>query len=584
MKKLVILSMLLLLVTVCAFANTARSYYQYVTDGTSQAHLLTLVTSTAASYTAPNYTISAYVVGRESEVLQTGVTPVGSLRLSRQTATQVTCYVQLSTFTTQWAANDVVHVTVTYTLAGPHNGETASWNFTIPTGTSPINDTNTKTIPPTAESTGYDVQVNSNIAGMIYDGGISTGFRAPHLFAGLVAASSHTFTVETVPTMVTPGPQTATAAATLTFTYTNIAGTTGGGFAAPTVAGPISITTGGMTVTGNATAPGLIVVTVNTLAGKAAYEGYTNVWPFVPTVWVEDTSTIVGANLIFNYPSVLPTYVAVHWGSNFYPAAAPNPGYAFNGGAVHGGFALGMAPFTAASYPVGVGPLTLGPIPAYSKKGPGTLEVILNLLPSNDLPVVLSSFTALPTAQMFVNLQWTTESETNNLGFNVFRSNDTNVANASQVNLGIINGTNTSTTHNYNFADMSVNPETTYYYWLQMIDFDGQVHFSNFVTVTTSGVTPPPTTPDATVLRSAYPNPFNSNTNIEMDVKTGETATLTIYNVLGQEVKTYVRQAGSHKITWNRTDDNGSVVGSGIYFYKLSSPSQNITKKMVIVK
>ncbi|NLO12449.1 MAG: T9SS type A sorting domain-containing protein, partial [Candidatus Cloacimonetes bacterium] len=42
--------------------------------------------------------------------------------------------------------------------------------------------------------------------------------------------------------------------------------------------------------------------------------------------------------------------------------------------------------------------------------------------------------------------------------------------------------------------------------------------------------------------------------------------------------------AGQHKLNWNGRDSRGNSVGSGIYFYKLSTPSTNQTKKMVIVK
>jgi hypothetical protein len=301
------------------------------------------------------------------------------------------------------------------------------------------------------------------------------------------------------------------------------------------------------------------------------------------------------------YPDTTPEYCAFHWGGlaspaddgSFYPHVAPCAGYYFNGGALHAPFgaALGTAFTGGCHYDatiVGYGQIKgIGVIPAYigAKGAQGTFEVLLSN-GGNDLPVELSSFSAVATSQMFVNLQWTTESETGNLGFNVFRSNDNNVANATQVNFGIIGGTNSSTTHNYNFVDNTVDASTTYYYWLQIVSIDGASSFSNAVMIATNGVTPPPATPNTTVLRSAYPNPFNVNTstNIEMDVKTGETATLTIYNVLGQTVKTYVRTAGSHKITWNGRDDRGSVCGCGIYFYKLSSPSVNTTKKMVVVK
>ncbi len=203
---------------------------------------------------------------------------------------------------------------------------------------------------------------------------------------------------------------------------------------------------------------------------------------------------------------------------------------------------------------------------------------------NQELPVELSSFTATVTSDMFVSLQWITQSETSNLGFNVLRSDTGIIATASKLNIGFISGTNTSSTHSYNFFDNEIDHGTTYYYWLEMVNFEGTSSYSNYINVNTSNQAP--VIPTTTILRNVYPNPFRTgtSTNIEMDVKASETATLTIYNVLGQKVMKYVLQAGSYKITWNGRDENGDVCGSGIYFYKLSSPSINSTKKMVIIK
>ncbi|MDZ4122267.1 MAG: T9SS type A sorting domain-containing protein [Candidatus Cloacimonadaceae bacterium] len=110
-------------------------------------------------------------------------------------------------------------------------------------------------------------------------------------------------------------------------------------------------------------------------------------------------------------------------------------------------------------------------------------------------------------------------------------------------------------------------------------DFHGPVH------ITVEGEVPP-VLPEYTTLSNAYPNPFrmNGTTNITATVKAGETGTVTIYNVLGQTVKTFTIHQGNNPISWNGVDSKGKLCGSGIYFYKLSTPSVNITKKMVIIK
>jgi flagellar hook assembly protein FlgD len=62
---------------------------------------------------------------------------------------------------------------------------------------------------------------------------------------------------------------------------------------------------------------------------------------------------------------------------------------------------------------------------------------------------------------------------------------------------------------------------------------------------------------------------------------------MTIYNILGEKVKTLVNsslEAGTHTISWNGENEAGSVVASGIYFYKLSAGNNVITKKMSLLK
>jgi flagellar hook assembly protein FlgD len=89
-----------------------------------------------------------------------------------------------------------------------------------------------------------------------------------------------------------------------------------------------------------------------------------------------------------------------------------------------------------------------------------------------------------------------------------------------------------------------------------------------------------------TTLNNAYPNPFraNNSTKIEVGIKAGESGTLTIYNIRGEIVKAIKVNEGYHTIIWDGKDSKGNVCGSGIYFYKLTTPSLNQTKKMVIVK
>lgn len=203
---------------------------------------------------------------------------------------------------------------------------------------------------------------------------------------------------------------------------------------------------------------------------------------------------------------------------------------------------------------------------------------------SMTLPVELSYFAATLTAQNFVKLTWVSQSETGLLGYRVYRSETSDQASAQNITPVMIPATNTSTTQTYNVVDQEVAIGSTYYYWLESVDM-GHSTFFGPTSVLVEGEVPP-VLPEYTTMRNAYPNPFRANTGttIEVNVKAGETGQVTVYNVLGQVVKTYTVKEGLNNLNWNGKDSKGNVCGSGIYFYKLSTPSMNMTKKMVIVK
>lgn len=198
------------------------------------------------------------------------------------------------------------------------------------------------------------------------------------------------------------------------------------------------------------------------------------------------------------------------------------------------------------------------------------------------VPVELSSFTAMLTSQYFVNLTWVSQSETVMLGYRVYRSETNAQADAIMITDSMVPATNTSTTQTYSVQDTEVEIGHTYYYWLESVDM-GSSQFHGPVSVLVEGEVPP-ILPEITSMKGAYPNPFKANTNIEVSLKAGESGSVTIYNVLGQVVRTFNVEQGTHTIQWDGMNSKGDTCGSGIYFYKLATPSVNQTKKMVIVK
>ncbi|MBK7979296.1 MAG: discoidin domain-containing protein [Ignavibacteriae bacterium] len=88
--------------------------------------------------------------------------------------------------------------------------------------------------------------------------------------------------------------------------------------------------------------------------------------------------------------------------------------------------------------------------------------------------------------------------------------------------------------------------------------------------------------PNKFELKQAYPNPFNPNTTIEYSIPEKCFVKLTIFNSLGELVKTVInnyKQAGYYKYEFD-----GSFLSSGVYYYKLETPNFSQTQKLVLLK
>jgi hypothetical protein len=93
--------------------------------------------------------------------------------------------------------------------------------------------------------------------------------------------------------------------------------------------------------------------------------------------------------------------------------------------------------------------------------------------------------------------------------------------------------------------------------------------------------------PPVFALKQNYPNPFNPSTTISYWLPETARVSLDIYNLKGQLVKTLIdseMEAGPHSVVWNGKDGNNQAVASGVYFYRLSSPNNTQTKRMLLMK
>jgi uncharacterized protein (TIGR03790 family) len=88
-------------------------------------------------------------------------------------------------------------------------------------------------------------------------------------------------------------------------------------------------------------------------------------------------------------------------------------------------------------------------------------------------------------------------------------------------------------------------------------------------------------------LEQNYPNPFNPETTIVFQVIPNKNFALTIYNILGQKIRTFQfnnTKQNQYQLVWNGKNEIGQQVSSGIYFYELRSDSFVDRKKMVMLK
>jgi hypothetical protein len=98
--------------------------------------------------------------------------------------------------------------------------------------------------------------------------------------------------------------------------------------------------------------------------------------------------------------------------------------------------------------------------------------------------------------------------------------------------------------------------------------------------------------PTEYALSQNYPNPFNPLTTIEYQLPEAAEIEMVIYNILGQEILTLVKEkklAGYHSMVWNAVDNFGKAVASGLYIYRLNAKGISgrkfvQVKKMVVLK
>ena len=94
-------------------------------------------------------------------------------------------------------------------------------------------------------------------------------------------------------------------------------------------------------------------------------------------------------------------------------------------------------------------------------------------------------------------------------------------------------------------------------------------------------------TPGSAVLLGNYPNPFNPSTTITFALPREMAVSLDVYSLLGQPVSRLVqgrRDAGTHRVEWNGTDERGRAVPSGVYLARVVTEDGVEALTMVLAK
>ena len=207
----------------------------------------------------------------------------------------------------------------------------------------------------------------------------------------------------------------------------------------------------------------------------------------------------------------------------------------------------------------------------------GSLDLNSNTLwvAGSPLPVELSSFSAI-ILKNGIKLEWRTETEVSNYGFEIERSQTSNVKSQDEwIKIGFEEGYgNSNSPKDYSFFDENI-LAGKYSYRLKQIDTDGKFEYSKIIEVDLGS-------PMNYELSQNYPNPFNPSTTIRFSLSESSFINLTIFNSLGEKIKELVnelKETGGYTVEFNAKN-----YPRGTYIYRLQANDFTQIKKMVLIK
>ncbi len=214
------------------------------------------------------------------------------------------------------------------------------------------------------------------------------------------------------------------------------------------------------------------------------------------------------------------------------------------------------------------------------------------------LPVQLNSFN-VKAGNGLCYLRWETQSEIDNLGFNIYRSQQrsgTYEKIASYLSDKNLQGLgNSSSGKQYHYHDLTTLNGRTYWYKLEDVDINGHTTMHGPVSAKPDASNPLNKTVldhwHTFYLTDNYPNPFNASTRVVLNIpeSAGDRVVVraAIYNSSGKKIRSLYSgelSSGVHALTWHGKTDDGALLPSGTYYLVLKSAEYKRSQKLILLK
>lgn len=180
-------------------------------------------------------------------------------------------------------------------------------------------------------------------------------------------------------------------------------------------------------------------------------------------------------------------------------------------------------------------------------------------------------------------VDWTTEHETQLMGYNLYYCNDWETplfSEAVQFNSALIPATNTANHHHYHF---DMDPFPSWNWWLETIEMDGTSHMLGPVQTLNVENNDNVVSPVLTNV-NIYPNPVRVSSKLTYQTNKEQKLSIYFFDMKGRKLccESGVFPAGKHEVSLSSIGFDTSILPAGVYFCRLKSENGQITKKLIL--